>query len=111
MYTPLAARLRPHRIEDMVGQQHLIGKGKPLYKIIESGSVPNMIFYGYSGIGKTTLARIIAEKTDKTLYKLNATTASTSDSNRYFSNLSRTEVLHLSHRRLKIRIFTSIRQF
>lgn len=79
MYTPLAARLRPHRIEDMVGQQHLIGKGKPLYKIIESGSVPNMIFYGYSGIGKTTLARIIAEKTDKTLYKLNATTASTSD--------------------------------
>lgn len=79
MYTPLAARLRPHSIEDMVGQQHLIGKGKPLYKIIESGSVPNMIFYGYSGIGKTTLARIIAEKTDKTLYKLNATTASTSD--------------------------------
>lgn len=79
MYTPLAARLRPHRIEDMVGQQHLIGKGKPLYKIIESGSVPNMIFYGYSGIGKTTLASIIAEKTDKTLYKLNATTASTSD--------------------------------
>jgi len=63
----------------MVGQQHLIGKGKPLYKIIESGSVPNMIFYGYSGIGKTTLASIIAEKTDKTLYKLNATTASTSD--------------------------------
>lgn len=79
MYTPLAARLRPHSIEDMVGQQHLIGKGKPLYKIIESGSVPNMIFYGYSGIGKTTLASIIAEKTDKTLYKLNATTASTSD--------------------------------
>lgn len=79
MYTPLAARLRPHRIEDMVGQQHLIGKGKPLYKIIESGSVPNMIFYGYSGIGKTTLASIIAEKTDKTLYKLKATTASTSD--------------------------------
>lgn len=79
MYTPLAARLRPHRIEDMVGQQHLIGKGKPLYEIIESGSVPNMIFYGYSGIGKTTLASIIAEKTDKTLYKLNATTASTSD--------------------------------
>ncbi len=79
MYTPLAARLRPHGIEDMVGQQHLIGKGKPLYRIIESGSVPNMIFYGSSGVGKTTLARIIAEKTDKTLYKLNATTASTSD--------------------------------
>lgn len=87
MYMPLAARLRPHRIEDMVGQQHLIGKGKPLYKIIESGSVPNMIFYGYSGIGKTTLARIIAEKTDKTLYKLNATTASTSDIKNVISDI------------------------
>lgn len=87
MYTPLAARIRPHRIEDMVGQKHLIGKGKPLSRIIESGSVPNMIFYGYSGIGKTTLARIIAEQTDKTLYKLNATTASTDDIKRVIADI------------------------
>ena len=78
MYMPLAARLRPHRIEDMVGQQHLIGKGKPLYKIIESGSVPNMIFYGPSGTGKTTAANILSKAAGKTLRKLNATSASLS---------------------------------
>jgi len=79
MYSPLAARLRPDSLDDFVGQKHLVGNGKPLRKIIESGIIPNMIFYGYSGIGKTTLARIIADKTNKTLYVLNATTASTGD--------------------------------
>jgi len=77
MYTPLPARLRPETLDDMLGQRHLLGPGKPLRNLIESGTVPNMIFYGPAGIGKTTLAQIIAKQTDKTLYKLNATTANT----------------------------------
>ena len=77
MYTPLPARLRPETLDDMLGQRHLLGHGKPLRNLIESGIVPNMIFYGPAGIGKTTLAQIIAKQTDKTLYKLNATTANT----------------------------------
>jgi len=76
---PLAARIRPETIDDMVGQRHLLAPGRPLRKIIESGSVPNMVFYGPSGIGKTTLAHIIAKQTNKSLYKLNATVASTGD--------------------------------
>lgn len=76
---PLAAKLRPSSLSDMVGQDHLIGEGRPLRRIIESGMIPNMIFYGSSGLGKTTLAQIIAASAEKTLYKLNATTASTGD--------------------------------
>ena len=87
MYSPLAARLRPKSLDDFVGQKHLVGYGKPLRKIIESGKIPNMIFYGYSGIGKTTLAKIIADKTNKTLYVLNATTASTGDIKQIISDL------------------------
>ena len=79
MYTPLAAKIRPSSLDEFVGQRHLIGKGKPLSNIIESGVIPNMLFYGYSGIGKTTLAHIIADKTKRPLHKLNATTASTGD--------------------------------
>ena len=77
--TPLAERLRPHTLDDMVGQPHLFGKGSPMRKIIESGQIPNMIFYGPSGVGKTTLARMIADKTDLSLHKLNGTTASVGD--------------------------------
>lgn len=76
---PLADRIRPTSLDDVVGQKHLLGEGKPLRKIIESGEIPNMVFYGPSGIGKTTLASIIASKTNKQLRKLNATTASTAD--------------------------------
>ncbi len=76
---PLADRIRPTSLNDVVGQPHLLGSGKPLRKIIESGEIPNMVFYGPSGVGKTTLASIIASKTNKQLRKLNATTASTSD--------------------------------
>ena len=79
MNTPLADRIRPKSLDDMVGQEHLIGPGRALRNIIESGEVPNLIFYGPSGVGKTTLARIIARKTEKSLYRLNATTASISD--------------------------------
>lgn len=79
MSTPLADRLRPQKIEDIVGQKHLLGEGMPLRSIIESGVCPNLIFYGPSGTGKTTLARIIAKMTDKKLHHLNGTNASTSD--------------------------------
>ncbi len=79
MRTPLADRLRPDSLDDVVGQEHLLKEGKPLKNIILSGALPNMIFYGPSGTGKTTLARLIAEKTDRTLRKLNCTTASTQD--------------------------------
>ena len=79
MHTPLADRMRPTRLEDVVGQTHLIGDDKLLRRIIENNEVPNMIFYGPSGVGKTTVANIIASKTGKTLHKLNATTSSVSD--------------------------------
>ncbi len=79
MLKPLADRFRPQSLDDIVGQKHLLGQGKPLRKIIESGSIPNLIFYGPSGVGKTTLATYIAKKTNKTLKKLNGTTASTAD--------------------------------
>lgn len=79
MYTPLADRIRPILLEEVFGQEHLTGKDKPLQKIINSGIVPNMIFYGPSGIGKTTIANIIAKKAGRTLRRLNATTASVSD--------------------------------
>lgn len=76
---PLAERLRPRRIDEMVGQPHLFGAGKPMRQIVESGRIPNMIFYGPSGVGKTTLARMIADQTDLSLHKLNGTTASVGD--------------------------------
>ena len=79
MYQPLADKIRPLELDDMVGQQHIIGEGGLLRRILESGHIPNMIFYGPSGVGKTTLAQIIANKTDRRLVKLNATTASTAD--------------------------------
>lgn len=79
MTSPLADRLRPETLDDMVGQRHLLAPGKALRNIIESGHIPNLIFYGPSGVGKTTLAGIIAKKTDMRLHKLNGTSASTAD--------------------------------
>ena len=76
---PLADRIRPATLDDVVGQSHLIGKNRPLSRIIESGRIPNMIFYGPSGVGKTTVARIIAESANMRLHKLNGTSASTGD--------------------------------
>ena len=79
MYQPLADKIRPTELSDMVGQEHILGENGLLRRLIESGNIPNMIFYGPSGVGKTTLAQIIAGKTSRRLYKLNATTASTAD--------------------------------
>lgn len=76
---PLADRIRPTTLADVVGQSHLIGKNRPLTRVIESGKIPNMIFYGPSGVGKTTVARIIAESANMRLHKLNGTSASTAD--------------------------------
>ena len=72
-------RNTPHSLDDVVGQKHILGERGLLRRIVESGSIPNMIFYGPSGTGKTTVARIIAEKTNRTLRKLNATTAGLAD--------------------------------
>lgn len=79
MKAPLADRIRPQSIDDIVGQKHLLGQGKALRNIIESGDLPNLIFYGPSGIGKTTLASIIALRTNRKFHKLNGTSASTAD--------------------------------
>ncbi len=87
MSSPLADRLRPQSLDDIVGQKHLLAPNKPLRKIIESGVIPNLIFYGPSGVGKTTLASYIAKSTNKTFKKLNGTTASTSDIKEIFSSL------------------------
>ncbi len=79
MYQPLADLLRPTTLDEVYGQEHILGEGAVLRRLIDSGKVPNMIFYGPSGTGKTTVANIIAKQTNRTLYKLNATTASTAD--------------------------------
>lgn len=79
MAAPLADRIRPQTLDEVVGQKHILGEGKALRKIIESGHIPNMVFYGPSGIGKTTVASIIAQNSHMYLAKLNGTTASTAD--------------------------------
>jgi putative ATPase len=79
MYRPLADEIRPQRLEDVVGQEHILGKNGLLRRIIDSGNIPNMIFYGPSGSGKTTVANIIALTSGRALHKLNATTAGIAD--------------------------------
>ena len=79
MDRPLADEIRPESLDQVVGQRHLLGEGGMLRRLIESGTSANMIFYGPSGTGKTTVANIIARRTNKTLHRLNATTASLSD--------------------------------
>ncbi len=78
-YRPLADEIRPETLEDVVGQKHILGQGGLLRRIVESDQVPNLIFYGPSGTGKTTVANIIAKRSGRALHRLNATTASLSD--------------------------------
>ena len=87
MYQPLADLLRPQTLDEVYGQEHILGKGAVLRRLIDSGKIPNMVFYGPSGTGKTTVANIIAKQTNRTLYKLNATTASTADIKEIVSQL------------------------
>ncbi len=87
MYQPLADLIRPTSLDDIFGQEHILGQGAILRRLIDSGNIPNMVFYGPSGTGKTTVANIIAQKTNRTLYKLNATTASTADLKQIFNEL------------------------
>ena len=78
-YRPLADEIRPETLDEVVGQRHILGEGGLLRRIIESEQIPNLVFYGPSGTGKTTVANIIAKQTNRTLRRLNATTASISD--------------------------------
>ena len=87
MYQPLADLLRPQTLDEVYGQEHILGEGAVLRRLVEAGKIPNMIFYGPSGTGKTTVANIIAKQTNRTLYKLNATTASTADIKEIVSQL------------------------
>ena len=87
MYQPLADELCPTTLDEGYGQEEILGEGKMLRRLIESGKIPNLIFYGPSGTGKTTVANIIAERTQRKLCKLNATTASTSDIKEIVSQL------------------------
>ena len=72
---PLADEIRPQTLDEVAGQKHLLGEGALLRRLIENGAEANLIFYGPSGTGKTTIANIIAKRTQKALYHLNATTA------------------------------------
>ena len=87
MYQPLADILRPQTLDEVYGQEHILGKDGVLRRLVDSGNIPNMIFYGPSGTGKTTVANIIAKQTKRTLYQLNATTASTADIKNIVSQL------------------------
>ena len=78
-YRPLADEIRPQSLDEVVGQRHILGEGGLLRRIIEGGNIPNLVFYGPSGTGKTTVANIIAKRTNRPLHRLNATTASISD--------------------------------
>ena len=71
MYQPLADLLRPTTLDEVYGQEHILGPNAVLRRLIDSGKIPNMVFYGPSGTGKTTVANIIAKQTNRTLYKLN----------------------------------------
>ena len=87
MYRPLADALRPTTLDEVVGQKHILGEGGMLRRIVQSGQIPNMVFYGPSGTGKTTVASIIAASTNRTLRRLNATTAGISDIRAIISEL------------------------
>lgn len=94
MASPLADRIRPTGLDDIVGQKHILGPGRALRRIVESGEIPNMVFYGPSGVGKTTLASIIAKNTNKYLCRLNGTNASTADIREVVSRIDTLEAVN-----------------
>lgn len=92
---PLADKLRPTNLDMVFGQQHLLGKGKPIRAIYEKGHLPNMIFYGVPGVGKTTVAKILSEKSGFPFFEINATTASTKDIQDILKSQSGSVVLYV----------------
>ena len=76
---PLALRMRPKTLEEVVGQQHIIGRGKLLYRAIKADKLSSILFYGPPGAGKTTLAKVIANTTSAEFTQINATTAGKKD--------------------------------
>ena len=103
MYQPLADRIRPQTLDDVVGQTELLRPDGILRRVIENGQIPNMIFYGPSGVGKTTVASIIAKQTERKLYRLNATTAAIADIRRIIDELRHNiltsqKVLYTTHK-------------
>lgn len=78
-YKPLAERVRPETLEEYIGQKHILAKDKMLYRAIMTDNISSAIFYGPPGVGKTTLARIIANHTKANFIELSAVTAGTSD--------------------------------
>ena len=86
---PLADEFRPQEIEDVVGQKHLLGKGRIINKILDKKIYPNMIFFGPPGVGKTTVAQLLAKKSDKKFYKINATNSSLEDIKRVISDIGK----------------------
>ena len=79
MFAPLAERMRPHTLENYIGQEHLVGENAVLRKSIQSGNIPSMIFWGPPGSGKTTLAGIIAEQTGREFFTLSAISSGVKD--------------------------------
>ena len=94
MQSPLADRIRPQTLDDVVGQRHLLSKDSAFRRVVESGSIPNMVFYGPSGVGKTTVASIIAKNSGMYLAKLNGTTASTADIKAVYASLDTLETMN-----------------
>ncbi|UDN63059.1 replication-associated recombination protein A [Clostridioides sp. ES-W-0016-02] len=84
---PLADKIRPKTMNDVIGQSHIIGNGKILSKILQINFLPNMIFFGPPGVGKTTVAEIVAEKSNKNFYKINATNSSLEDIKKVIAEL------------------------
>ncbi|MEG2282639.1 MAG: replication-associated recombination protein A, partial [Rikenellaceae bacterium] len=96
MNTPLAERLRPKTLDDLVGQRHLIGEGKPLSKLLSSGNIPSFILWGPPGIGKTTLANIIATSLNRPFYTLSAINSGVKDVREVIDKAKNTQFFNVS---------------
>lgn len=94
--TPLAERLRPKTLDDLVGQRHLIGEGKPLSKLLSSGNIPSFILWGPPGIGKTTLANIIATSLNRPFYTLSAINSGVKDVREVIDKAKNTQFFNVS---------------
>lgn len=97
MNTPLAERLRPKKIEDFIGQEHLVGKGKPIRTMLESGKITSMILWGPPGCGKTSLARLIASYVDAEFIPLSAVTSGVAEIKKIMTQAEEQNTLYRKH--------------